>query len=64
MTDDRFIPLADVIKMTGLSRRTIYRHGDDGTFPRRVQVGPNAVRWRLSEVLRWMEAPMEWKEAA
>lgn len=50
--------------MTGLSVSTIYRQLRDGRFPSRVRVGENAVRWRKSDILRWIEQLPEVGEAA
>ena len=61
---DRFLRLPDVIERTGLSRRTIYRRMDAGEFPAKVEIGPNAVAWRATEIESWMAAPMEWGKAA
>lgn len=64
MTNDRLLRLPDVIERTGLSRRTIYRKMNAGEFPASVKLGANAVAWRQSQIEAWMEAPMDWKEAA
>lgn len=61
---DRFIRLPEVIERSGLSRRTIYRKMAAGEFPRSVALGDNAVAWRESELLAWMQAPCEWRTAA
>ena len=42
--------------MVGLSRPTLWRQQKQGTFPKRLQVGPNSVRWRESEILEWIES--------
>ena len=53
---DRLLRLREVIEMTGLSSSTIYRLKPKGEFPLAIKVGPRAVRWRLSEIIRWMES--------
>ena len=40
--------------MTGLSRSTIDRYVEKDLFPIPRRIGPNAVRWLLSEILAWM----------
>lgn len=51
----RFIRLKEVIYMTGLSRSTIYRRMDEGTFPQKRSLGGRAVAWLESDVIGWME---------
>jgi excisionase family DNA binding protein len=51
---DRFIRLAEVCRLTGLSRSTIYNMLQAGQFPNSVRVGARAVRWRLAAVNAWL----------
>ena len=51
---DRLLRLKDVMVRTSLGSSTIYRYMDAGTFPRPRQLGPACVRWRESEVDRWI----------
>jgi prophage regulatory protein len=48
--------LGAVIRVTGLSRSTLYRLIADGQFPRPVRLGPRAVAWRRVDVEAWSEA--------
>lgn len=48
--------LQEVIHMIGLSRQTIYRRMEAGTFPKQLDLGGDTVRWRLSDVRAWMGA--------
>jgi len=45
-----------VIKVTGLSRSSIYRLEREGDFPSRRRLGPNSVGWIEDEVVAWMRA--------
>ena len=54
-TDDRLLRLAEVKARTSLGTTTIYRLMNDGKFPASVKLG-SIVRWRLSEIRRWMDA--------
>jgi prophage regulatory protein len=45
-----------VEEMTGFSRTTIYRLMSEGTFPRPLRTGENSVRWRMSDLQKWMDA--------
>ena len=53
-TGDRLIKLQDVMAITAMSRASVFRRIRDASFPKGVQVGPRAVRWRESEVQRWI----------
>lgn len=64
MPPDYFLRFPDVLARTGLSRRTIYYRMAAGTFPQSVALGPNSVAWRESELLAWMDAPLEWRAKA
>lgn len=54
--DDRLMRLEEAERITGLSRSSIYRKMDEGTFPRSVRVTSGAVRWRMSQIMDWMES--------
>ena len=51
-----FLRLQAVIRVTGLSRSTLYRLTADERFPRPVRLGPRAVAWRRTDVEAWGEA--------
>ncbi len=51
-----FLRIQAVIRVTGLSRSTLYRLIADETFPRPVKLGPRAVAWRRSDIDAWGEA--------
>ena len=53
---DRLLRRPEVESITGLGRSSIYRFMKEGKFPQRVQVGPAAVRWRSSDIARWMDS--------
>ena len=50
---DRFLRATDVVRETGLSRTTIWRHVKAKRFPKPRRIGPNSVAWRESEVDAW-----------
>jgi prophage regulatory protein len=54
----RFLRLNDVLDRTRLSRATLYRKIQDGTFPKQVRIASRCVAWRESEVAEWMFNPM------
>jgi prophage regulatory protein len=47
--------LPAVVKMTGLSRSSIYLRISSGAFPRPVSLGARAVGWRESDINAWLE---------
>ncbi|CAN5362414.1 hypothetical protein BH10PSE14_BH10PSE14_29190 [soil metagenome] len=55
---DCIIRLRAVLKRTGLSRSTMYRKVDQGTFPRQVRISQRCVGWRESAVEAWLRNPM------
>jgi prophage regulatory protein len=57
-TPDRILRLKTVLARTGLSRSTMYRKMENGTFPRNVQISTRCVGWRDSAVAEWLKNPM------
>lgn len=51
---ETLLRLRDVMDMTKLGSSTIYRKMDADAFPRPVNLGGNVVRWRMSDVQRWI----------
>ena len=47
--------LPDVIKRTGLSSATIYRHIAAGSFPERIRLGERSVGWLESDIEQWLD---------
>ena len=60
MTDsnDRILRIKAVLVRTGLSRSTLYRKIQQGTFPRQVRISIRCAGWRESAVNAWMRNPM------
>lgn len=55
---DRILRLNTVLDRTGLSRSTLYRKVEDGTFPKQVRIAERCVGWRESAILAWLQNPM------
>ncbi len=55
---DRILRIKAVLERTGLSRSTMYRKMQNGTFPRNVQISTRCAGWRESAVTDWMHNPM------
>jgi prophage regulatory protein len=54
---DRIVRIKTVLNRTGLSRSTLYRKIQDGTFPRQIPISTNGAGWSESEVSRWVANP-------
>ena len=49
------LKIDEVAELIRLSRPSIYRLMASGSFPKPVQVGSRAVRWRRADVEEWIE---------
>lgn len=47
--------LAQVIKICGLKKSSIYDRMKKGTFPKSVRLGPKSVAWRSDELEKWID---------
>ena len=52
----KILRTSEVIKLTGLSRTTIWRLERKNKFPNRIQLTVNAVGWDEKEVIAWLES--------
>lgn len=57
-TPDRILRLNAVLDRTGLSRSTLYRKMQKGTFPKNLQISERCAGWRESEIAAWARNPM------
>jgi prophage regulatory protein len=57
-TPERILRLKAVLDRTGLSRSTLYRKVQDGTFPKQVRIAARCAGWRESAVNVWLSNPM------
>ena len=55
---DRILRLPTVLARTGLSRATLYRKVQAGTFPRQLKIAARCAGWRESAVNDWMRNPI------
>ncbi|MCD8512877.1 MAG: AlpA family transcriptional regulator [Nitrincola sp.] len=51
----KFLRLPEVVNATGLSRSSLYRLIEDGTFPSSIRIGGRSVAWCDEEVNAWIE---------
>lgn len=56
--EERIIRLKTVLERTGLSRSTLYRKIDQGTFPKQIRIAARCAGWRESAVNAWLSNPM------
>lgn len=55
---ERILRINAVLERTGLSRSTMYRKMQDGTFPKNVQISTRCAGWRESAINAWLRNPM------
>ena len=60
---DRILRLPAVLDQTGLSRSTVYRKMESGTFPKNIPISTRCTGWRESAVAAWLENPMFYSDA-
>lgn len=54
--DDRIVREKERRHITGRSPASWWRDEKTGRAPKRIKIGPNAVGWRLSELLAWIKS--------
>lgn len=54
--DVEFIRVAEVLRITGLGRSTLYEKMLANEFPKQVNLGGRSVAWVKSEVQAWAKA--------
>ena len=52
---DSILRMPEVLKLTGLSKATIYRMMKDGKFPKNYKLSERAVGWKTSTLCAWTE---------
>jgi prophage regulatory protein len=57
-TPDSILRIKTVLQRTGLSRSTMYRKMQNGTFPKNVRISTRCAGWRESAIDKWLENPM------
>jgi prophage regulatory protein len=55
---DRILRIRTVLDRTGLSRATLYRKIQNGTFPRQIGISTRCIGWRESAINDWLKNPM------
>ena len=52
----KLLRLRDVIKMTSLTRTTIYNYMAEGKFPKNIHLGPKISVWIEREIEEWINS--------
>jgi prophage regulatory protein len=52
----KFLRVRHVMRVTGLSRMTIYRLELAGEFPKRRKLSKNSVAWLDTDITQWAES--------
>lgn len=52
---NKMLRMRHVVEYTGVSRCTIYRWMNAGTFPRSIRLGEQSVAWLEAEVDAWIQ---------
>ena len=60
----RILRRRQVEERTGLSRSTIYRRMQAGTFPPAVALGGRLVGWRAADIEQFLENPARYRAPA
>jgi prophage regulatory protein len=59
---DKILRMRTVLDRTGLSRSTLYRKMNDGTFPNRIPISEHCRGWRESAINLWMADPSSYAD--
>jgi len=55
---DRILRINTVLDRTGLSRSTMYRKMQNGTFPKNIRISTRCAGWRESAINAWLRNPI------
>lgn len=58
---ERIIRIRTVLARTGISRSSLYRRMNDGTFPRQVKLGEHSSGWHESAINLWIADPSRYR---
>lgn len=61
---ERILRIRTVLERTGLSRSTLYRKIQQGTFPKQLRISERCMGWRESAVEAWMRSPTSYPAPA
>lgn len=53
----RFLKVREILALANIGRTSLWRLVKAGKFPEPARVGPNSVRWKLSDYEAWRPTP-------
>ncbi|MGI3075806.1 helix-turn-helix transcriptional regulator [Vibrio alginolyticus] len=56
MSLPKLVSINEILKSIGVSRATIYRWMDAGTFPTSIDISEGRVAWYEYEVIEWIDS--------
>ena len=59
---DRILRINAVLERTGLTRSTLYRKIERGTFPQQIKLSERCAGWRESAINAWLRNPIFYSE--
>ncbi|MGN8001509.1 helix-turn-helix transcriptional regulator [Sphingomonas sp. 22176] len=60
---DRNLRIKAALALTGLTRSTLYRKMEAGTFPQNTQISTRCMGWRESVITAWLKNPISYDTA-
>lgn len=57
---ERILRIKTVLARTGLTRSTLYRKMEAGTFPKNTPISTRCMGWRESAVAEWLRNPTQY----
>lgn len=57
--EHKLLRIAAVLERTALSRASVYKFMNDGSFPRPVAIGARAVAWVEADIDDWIQAAID-----
>jgi prophage regulatory protein len=54
--NDKFLKLAEVLEYLSISKSTVYAAMQTNEFPRSTKLSTRSVRWRQSEIEKWLRS--------
>jgi len=60
---ERILRLKGVLERTGLTRSTLYRKMQLGTFPKQLRISVRCAGWRESDIEAWLRNPVFYSTA-
>jgi len=53
---NQILRFPEVVKVTGLSRSSIYIYMKEGVFPKPIKIGKRAIGWLVEDIEKYLHA--------